>query len=367
MRILYIISGDVWGGAEAQASSLILGLQKLSFSTLNVILFNYGRLATTLHQKGVPINIIPEAGGTSAQIVYRCFRYVRALRPDIVHVHGFKENLLGGLGARFGGAKAIIRTFHGMGLIGARIKYDAVEKINAFFLSNAIIAVSEDLKKRLTSLGFPKRKIMVIHNGVLPVQTVSSQKIATLKNSFMIPSDVSVIGTVGRLVAVKDHKTFLDGAKIILRTNKKTRFIIVGDGPMKSELEAYANSIGIENEVCFAGFRTNIADFLGMFDIFAMTSLHEGIPMALLEAMSLSKPVIVTKVGGIPEIVKDSTSGILIPPRNPDALAEACLKVLADTNLVRKLGTRAMQAIQEHYSIEFCVNKTKKLYETVLN
>jgi glycosyltransferase involved in cell wall biosynthesis len=181
-----------------------------------------------------------------------------------------------------------------------------------------------------------------------------------------IPDDMKIIGTVGRLVPIKDHKTFLFGAKLILESEPNVRFVIVGDGPLMAELKKQSYELDIATHVCFTGFREDTDILLNMFDVFCLTSIHEGIPMALLEAMSLGKPIVATRVGGISEVIDDNGSGLLIDSENPQSFADACIKVLRDKNLRASLSERAVSVVKEKFTLDVTVRLTQDLYRRVV-
>jgi len=273
---------------------------------------------------------------------------------------------LGGIAARLVQDRVMIRTHHGKGMIGSTQKYNMIERFNANFLTNKIIAVSHDLKRFLQEHGLPAPKITVIHNGIEVHTSVNDKIIKKLCVELGIPDDMKIIGTVGRLVPIKDHKTFLFGAKLILESEPNVRFVIVGDGPLMAELKKQSYELDIATHVCFTGFREDTDILLNMFDVFCLTSIHEGIPMALLEAMSLGKPIVATRVGGISEVIDDNGSGLLIDSENPQSFADACIKVLRDKNLRASLSERAVSVVKEKFTLDVTVRLTQDLYRRVV-
>ena len=366
MNILHVISGDLWAGAEVQVFSLIRELSRIPTINQNVIIFNDGILRNKLLQEGISVTLVEEAKFTILGMIVRCWKIMNGLSQNIVHVHGFKENFIGGFVARIVNANAIVRTHHGKGIIGLARRYDFIEHINDFLLTDFIIAVSFDLKEILEKNGISSHKISVVHNGIMPDAQVNSAPIQVLKQKIGIEDDEFVIGAIGRLVAVKDYKTFIAGAKIILEVHQKTKFIVVGDGPLQNDLEAQAIKLNIIDKIKFLGFQEDVMGIIQTFDIFAMTSLHEGIPMALLEAMSMKKPIVATNVGGIPEIICDSQNGLLIPAEDPEALANACLRLQRNATLRNCLSHCGFEYIQRKYSLKIMAEQTLAVYKEVL-
>jgi L-malate glycosyltransferase len=365
VKVLHIITGDLWAGAEVQASTLIVALSKMHGITEQVITLNEGILSDYLRSNGFTITVVGESMHGIPALISACMKELASFRPDIVHTHGFKENLIGGIAAKIKEAR-VIRTHHGKGMIGGALRYMLIEQVNARWLTDALISVSRDLKDFLVASGLPTAKITVIHNGSEPIELPSIEKIQTLKREFQIPDNSRVIGTTGRLVPVKNHILFLKAARIINETMPGTRFVIIGDGPLLAELKSYASSLGINHNVIFTGFRNDAKLIAGIFDIFALTSVHEGIPMVLLEAMSLGKPVVSTNVGGISEIIENGTNGILVTPGDERSFATACLNVLSDENLENRISLQAERDIMGKYSLAASEAKTFELYKKVV-
>lgn len=365
LNITHIITGDLWAGAEVQAYTLIVGLLKCKNLCLNVIVFNHGILVDKLVSGGIRVNVVSEKHNNIFKMFWQLFYILSETKAEIVHTHGYKETLLGGLAARFCNVRVIIRTYHGKGIMDAGIKYTLIEKLNNFF-TDRIIAVSENLKNYLISKKLQEEIITVIHNGIDPGLIKPIKSINELKSEFNIKAEDHVIGSVGRLVPVKGHKYFLEGAKKILEVNNKVVFVVVGDGPLMLDLGNQIKKLGISNKVRFLGFRKDIIDIMNIFDIFVITSLHEGVPMVLLEAMSLAKPIIATKVGGIPEIISDNQNGLLVSAKDSEVLALVCLELLKNNKLQKGLAKAARKDIEEKYSNLHTAKKTEKLYRELL-
>ncbi len=362
MNVLHIISGDIWAGAEVQACSLIRGCARIVSCKVQVIILNDGVLATKLREAHIPVTILNEHELSLISLVSGCLQVIKAFNPQIVHMHGFKENLLGGIAGRLARVKGLIRTHHGRGLIGGAKKYDMIEHVNAWLFTDIAIAVSHDLKKLLIEFGIPEKKVVVIHNGIEPCKQLTEERIKTLRMELRIAKDDKVIGTIGRMVPIKDHRTFINSAKLIIDSGIKARFVIVGDGHLREELEQQVRDLSLDHHFCFTGFREDANDLLNLFDVFAMTSVHEGVPIALLEAMSLGKPVVATSVGGVPEVLKDHVSGMLVPSGDANLFADACLSMLQNEALRKALSEHAYREIQEEYSLNTMVKKIQDEY-----
>lgn len=364
MNICHVISGDLWAGAEVQAYSLIKSLSKSPDVNILVVTFNKGVLSERIAKEGIAIHVLDESQKNILGLGWALFSLLKNSKVDIVHVHGFKEALVSLISRKFLKFK-LIRTHHGIGMLDGGLKYRVIEMINASFVDQEI-AVSSDLRDCLISFGNKSRKIQVVHNGLFLDEVVPTEpKCETIARLNIDPDDI-VIGTLGRLVHVKGYKYFLEGAYEILKDNSNVTFIIAGDGPLFDELKEYAEKLGIYDKIKMLGFRQDVYNIIHACDIFVITSLHEGLPTVLLEAMYLGRPVIATKVGGIPEVINDKFNGILIPPKEPIVFAIACLELIKNHDLRLQLAERAKSDVIANYSAERVMKETKKIYGAVL-
>ncbi|OPL13842.1 MAG: hypothetical protein AVO38_12790 [delta proteobacterium ML8_D] len=366
VNVCHIISGDLWAGAESQAYTLIVGLFKAKGISPNVIVFNDGILLKKLMASGIRVDLISEKSNNLAKMVWRIYNILRSTGVEILHTHGYKETFLGGLAARLCNAKSIVRTHHGKGVMDAGLKHRLIEKLNAVCFMDRAIAVSEDLKAFLISKNFKESIITVIHNGILADEVCPRREGSDIRAELNIEDDTIVIGTVGRLVGVKGHKYFLEGAKEILAQNENVVFVVAGDGPLFHELETEVKKLGITKNVRLIGFREDVFDIINIFDIFALTSLHEGVPMVLLEAMLLGKAIVATRVGGIPEIISDSRNGLLTPPMDSEAFAAVSLKLIDNKSVREQLAKNAKKDAESRYIIEKVAHSMESLYKVAL-
>ncbi len=300
------------------------------------------------------------------QGIYSLTKLLRNNSFDIIHCHGLKAALLGGIAAKTVGHKNIIYTAHSnisfkTSQITNTYFYKTVEKVVSH-ISKQIIAVSEGIKNEMIMRKIPAERITVIPNGI----DASRFKIETdkkhIKRQLGIPEEANIVGTIARLAPQKNLETFLKGAAILLSSMPELRFIIVGDGPLKKQLQEKAIELGIESKVTFTGYRNDIPEILHIMDVFALSSWTEGLPITVLEAMAAEKPVVATRVGGTPEIIEDGLTGLLVKPNDEKSLAEGIMHILSNRLFADALGTAARKNIVENYTIEKMVESTEKLY-----
>jgi glycosyltransferase involved in cell wall biosynthesis len=223
--------------------------------------------------------------------------------------------------------------------------------------------VSEDLKRFIVEqTGIADARVQVIYNGVDEAEAGASH-ISQYRRDLGIPDDDLVVGVVGNLYSVKGHTYLLDAVPQILRTCPKTTFLLIGRGELEVPLKTQATTLGIENKVRFLGLRQDVPKLLAVMDVFAMPSLSEGLSIALLEAMAVGKPVVVTRVGGNPELVAEGETGYLVPAGDAHALAQAILALLCDPNRARTFGAWAKQLVQERFTLGHMADQYLRLYQ----
>ncbi|GFE85462.1 glycosyltransferase [Steroidobacter agaridevorans] len=357
IRICHVISADLWGGAEAQAAALIARLADRA--DVCVVAFNRGELYSRMESARIPVELVDERTLGFAGLVRRMHSVLGKWRPDLVHVHGFKENLVAGIAARLRGIP-IVRTHHGRGMIGAGKRHAYIERFNAALLTDGLIAVSKDLAEFLRASGISSRNLHVIKNGIaLSAEDHGRAPATRTERPF-------TLGTVGRLVPVKNHKCLLHAFKLIHDEIDAARLIIVGDGPLAAQLESLAAQLGISGQVLFTGFQRDVNQYLRGLDAFVLSSLHEGVPMSLLEAMSMYIPVVCTRVGGIPEVITDNHNGMLVDSDDAESLAAALKKLAADRSFAERLAANARATVTGELSFDSCLASTISLYSAMV-
>ncbi len=328
--------------------------------------------------KGVRISVIPSLvrrlSFTNDILAFiSIYRLIKRIKPHIVHTHTSKAGVLGRLAAYLAGVPIIIHTPHGhvfhsyYGLILTNI-FVFAEKISSF-TTDMIVALTEKEKDEHMEKGIAStKKYTIIHSGVkLDYFANMRIDIKARKKELEIPPGYNVVGTIGRLVPIKGYKYLISAAKKIVEEVDKTVFVIVGDGYLKLELEKYAEALGVRKNIIFTGWRADSSDILYLFDIFVLPSLNEGMGRVIIEAMALGKPVVASSVGGILDLIKDSKNGILVPPRNSDALGNAILQLIRNKDLAEELGNNGKAMVYPEFDISVMLKKIENLYESLLN
>lgn len=364
LTVLHIFSGDLWAGAEVMIFNLLTSLKEHADLRLVALSLNDGTLTRNLEASGIEVHVIPEGKESFPGICRKASALVRNRGIDVIHSHRYKENMLALLVAKTIGLKGLVSTLHGMPepvaegkkTPAARLKTKACFYLLRHFF-NKTVAVSSDIQTRLVSeFGFVPARTEVIHNGIDPSPLITEGR------EFRLTGRPLHIGSVGRLVPVKGYDFFLRVAAKIARELPDVRFSILGDGPLKEQLQNQAREYGLEGKLALLAPVPNPASFYHSLDVYLNTSLHEGIPLSILEAMFCRVPVVAPRVGGLPEIIVDRLSGILVSPREPEILARSCLELLRDAGIRQSLSQKGYEQVNEHFRARKMAERYHNLY-----
>lgn len=299
----------------------------------------------------------------------KIYRVLRKEKFDIVHIHTSKAGLLGRLAAKLARTPIIIHTPHGhvfFGYFGSfKTKmFILLEKL-ASCLTDKIVALTNGEKEDYLAYKVArKEKLAVISSGVdlNRYKEPSSEEKKNFKKELGVLENSLVVGTVGRLVPVKGPESLIEASKIIVSKYPDTYFLFVGDGPLRQSLEMKAIQIGVKKNIIFLGWRDDVSKIISIFDIFVLPSLNEGMGRVLVEAMALQKPIVASRVGGIPDLVSHGKNGFLVPPKNPMKLAKYIMILLEDQGKRETMGLAGQETIS-NFSKEKMIEDTEKLYE----
>ncbi len=371
IKVCHLLSGDLWAGAEAQITVLLSQLVKEKCLENFALIYNQGRLAEELRDLGISIHILEEKENDPMRLFIKTCRWLRQEGFDLLHAHRYKENVIGSLAAKTGGIHHIVRTYHGMpepfsGFEDLKYRlYIFLDYLVSRLLVGRVITTSFDMKKKLSHrLG--ARKVLSILNSVDLDSLKVGKPPGRVREMLGVGDHYRIIGSAGRLVPIKGYQVFLKAAQIIRRKESKVKFLIAGDGPEKSNLEKLANELKISEDFLFPGYREDILDIINAMDIFVLSSFHEGIPMVLLEAMGLERPIVAAKVGGIPEVVADRTCGALVEPNDPEDLASKSLFLLQNPEVRKKMGSEAKRRIAASFNAETMAKGVFEIYQSMV-
>jgi len=292
-------------------------------------------------------------------------------KPDIVHTHTSKAGILGRWAAFFAKVPIIIHTPHGHIFWGYFNKWTTyafmkLERMTALITDRIITLTQQEKNDHVRFNIAQDEKFTVIHSGVDLTKFSKEVDALKMKKILGIPETAFVVGTVGRLTAVKGYTYLLKAAANVVKDRPGTIFVFLGDGELLDQLTAMAYALGIKEHVKFLGWRSDVADIMATFDIFVLPSLNEGMGKVLVEAMAMAKPIIASNIGGIPNIVTHNDSAILVEPANSDVLAQT-INYLYNEDIIRKnMGERG-KAIAHTFSAYDMIRKIDLLYTKELS
>ncbi|HQF76436.1 MAG TPA: glycosyltransferase family 4 protein, partial [Syntrophales bacterium] len=299
--------------------------------------------------------------------LFRLWRLFRRERPRIVHTHTSKAGIVGRWAAWLAGVPVILHTPHGhvfWGYFGpAKTRFFVLlEKLSALVTDRLVMLTEQERTDHLRVGIAPAERFVTIHSGV-DLAPFAAAKAARdeARRSLGIPEGSFAVGTVGRLIAIKGPGVLMAAARQVIDRCPQCVFVFLGAGEMLEPLRAQAAALGIGSHIRFPGWRPDAARMMSAFDCFAFPSINEGMGKALVEAMALEKPVVASRVGGLIDLVDDGVSGFLVPPADPQALADRILFLLENPQAARRMAARAA-ATAGDYGAAAMVRKIEALY-----
>lgn len=366
-RVLILTVGFGVGGAEQLILETAPRLRETGFDVTVAALKGTGPIARDLEASGVRCVAFGGHGRADLRVLSRLLRFLRAEPVEILHSHLFPANLAARLAGRAAGVPVIITAHHDTHVWG-RLHHRVLERLTAG-LSDRVVACSLAVKQYVEErYGLPPGKVVTLRNAiVVPALRADDAARARLRADLGAGPGDRLIGTLGRLEEPKKGlSVFLRAASLVTRRCRTARFVLVGEGPARRELERLAASEGVADRTVFAGERRDVADLLSAFDLFVQPSRWEGFGLTVLEAMAAGRPVVASRVGGIPEIVRDGRDGFLVPPDDPARLADGIVKMLNDPDLATRLGRSGRERVEASFGIDGLVRDTVALYHELL-
>jgi glycosyltransferase involved in cell wall biosynthesis len=299
-------------------------------------------------------------------------RLMRRIRPHVVHTHTAKAGTLGRLAARMVGVPIVVHTYHGHVLRGyfppAKTRvFVAIERWLAR-RTDRLLAVSETVRTELLDMGIGRPERFTIMPVGLDLDRFLRSEGArgALRAELGLSDATPLVGIVGRLVHIKAHEVFLEAAARVARVLPDCGFLIVGDGERRAELRDQAAALGLGLQVRFLGWRRDLDRIYADLDLVALTSHNEGSPLSLIEAMAAGRAVVATRVGGVPNLVEDGVSGVLVPPGDPAALSGAMTALLSDAGRREALGQAGRKRVATVFGADRLLRDMDRLYEKLL-
>ena len=360
MFSLHIDTARTWRGGQNQVLVTVLGLRSLGHRAM-LVAHPDGELRSRAAEG---LELLPLAPVTEMDLsaAWRLARAIKQLRPDVVHAHDPHGVAMAAIALSMStdvmkpplvASRRVDFRIRGNSL--SRWKYGQVD---------CFICASEAIRQLLLSDGVPPDRTVTVHEGI-DLGRVAAAAPANIREELWLPHGAPLVGNVAALVPHKGQKHLIEAAGLVVRQVPDARFIIAGDGELRPSLEHQIRHLGLDKHVMLAGFRPDVLSLHKAFDIFVMSSVTEGLGTSILDAMASGKPVVATRVGGIPEVVRDGETGILVSPRDHDAMADAVVRLLKDERLRRRMGAAGESVANAHFSAERMVEETLEVYQRV--
>ena len=351
LRIMQVVLSLAPGGTERLVIEIC---RRLAPGVESVVccLDAAGEWANELTSLGIPVHALGRAPGFHPSLGRAIARLADRYHVDALHCHHYSPYVYGLVATLLGRGPGLVFTEHGR--LSDQAPSRKRRRINPLIerFGGEIVAVSGDLKRHMVAEGFSDTRISVVHNGIDVGPPVQPDDRARARRELGLDRSHFVVGSVGRLDSVKDFGSLIDAFAFASGTRPNWRLVLVGGGPEEEALRHAARARGVERKVVFTRFRADARRLLPGLDLFASSSIHEGLSLTILEAMACELPVVATRVGGTPEAVADAQTGLLVPPRAPQALADALLALAASPERRRAMGCAGRLRAIQHFTID---------------
>jgi L-malate glycosyltransferase len=364
MFSLHVDTARTWRGGQNQVLLTVNGLRSMG-QRASLVAHPDGELR---RRAAEGLDLIPIAPRTEMDLsaAWKFARVVKRLAPDVIHAHdphgvamASLALSLGAGSAKAGRPPALVASrrvdFHLKGNSFSRWKYHQVD---------CFIAASEAIRQMLVSDGVAEAHTVTVREGI-DVEHVLAAPPVDVHAAFFLPHGAPVVGNIAALVPHKGQRYLIEAAHLVVQQIPDARFVILGEGELREHLEKQVKDHRLEKHVLLPGFRTDVLGCLKTFDLFVMSSVTEGLGTSLLDAMAASRPIVATTAGGIPEIVEEGVNGLLVPPRDHHALADAIVRALKDADLRRRLGDAGFARVTDRFTVERMVSETAGVYARI--
>lgn len=357
MFSLHIDTARTWRGGQSQVRYTVMGLRALGHRTV-LVAHPEGEL---LRRMSEGPDLVPLAPRNEIDIAaaWRLSRVLKQMRPEIVHAHDPHAVAMAAT------ALSIAAPSPCPPLVASRrIEYRIARHSFSRWKYSQVgcfLAISRAVRDRLVADGIPAQRIRIVHEGV-DVERVVQLPPASVHAALYLPTGSPVVGTVGALVPQKAQHTLIAAAAIVVRAVPDVRFVILGEGELRPALESQIRHLHLERHVFLAGFRPDVIELIKDFDVFALSSIQEGMCTSLVDAMAAQKPAVATAVGGVPEVVEDGVTGFLVQPHDEQTMAAHIVALLEDEALRHRMGAAALARARRLFTVERMVNETIEAY-----
>ena len=363
VRVVEVMATGTNGGAQEHVFNLVTRLDH-EYYDVSIVSLSPGSAVRKLQRAGYPVTVIDEPDDAIATGILSA--YLADIRADVVHNHMYRAEVVGTKAAIALATAGHRRPFVVATVHSSRIRsVEDQEELRKLTPSiDRLIVVSRAIDRKVVEEGRLGAERVLIYNGVDLERYDHQEPCCTLRDEFAMEPDSPIVGVVGRLELEKGHPTLLEAWPHVLREMPGAYLLIVGEGSRQEALHQIAREQGIERHVIFTGRRDDIPAVTAAFDVAVLPSYREAQGLTILEAMALSRPVVASSVGGIPEMIEDGVTGLLVPPHDPVALAGAIVRVLRDHPLADMLGRAGHDLVHDRFCVQLMVNAVQELYDS---
>ncbi len=348
----------VAGGSEMYALTIASNLDRDRYRSMLCAVDQGGALEGEIKEAGIPYQIMNRRPGLDFKLMWRLYKLFRKARVEVVQTHHFNQLFYSALGARLSGAR-IIHTEHSIECFKRRRLRVALRILSLF--CDKVIAIGRDGAEVLREqVGIPSDKLEIIRAGV--DTSAFSESKSEARRALALGETDRVVTIVARLFPEKNHRLLLEAFAEVTRRMENAKLLVVGEGVERDSIQKEISRLGLDRNVQMLGVRRDVARILAASDVFVLSSDREGLPIAVLEAMSAGLPVVASSVGDLPSVVRDKETGLLFPPKDARALARALIEVLSDPERAARMGARGQRLASENYGLRSMIGRFETIY-----
>jgi glycosyltransferase involved in cell wall biosynthesis len=376
LKIIHIQVLPILSGVQNAMLDIITRLDANRYD-ITVLCQSEGDLTEVLREQSIKYILLPELRREinpffDAIAFWKLYKLFKKQKYDIVHTHSSKPGIIGRLAAKAAGVKVIVHTVQGFAFheYSSKLSINLIgllERIAGWVSSRVIFVNHKDRMVAQQLRILPNKKMITIPNGIDLARFENSRNgnhIGEITHLLGTPVSGALIGMVARLWEQKAPQYFVQAIPPVVKEFPHAKFLLIGDGPLQPELEKLAEKLGVRDSVLFLGWRSDVEHLLTILDIFVLTSLWEGLPVSILEAMAASKPVVATNIKGNNELVVHGTTGYLVEPRNANQIAHCIVNLLREPMRAKEMGRLGKLRAMKYFEINNVVERVDALYST---
>jgi glycosyltransferase involved in cell wall biosynthesis len=362
IRVVEVLATGTSGGAQEHLFGLVTRMDHSRFD-VSIVSLSPGSAVRKLERAGFPVLVLDEPDDAIA--VGALAAHLVEIRPDVIHNHMYRAELVGTRAAIALGEVGHRRPYIVSTVHSSRVRSDEDREMLRVLTPrmDQLIAVSTAIEAKLVAEGRATAPIRRIYNGVDLSRYENQEPCCTLPEEYGMEPGSQIVGVVARLEPEKGHPTLLEAWPAVLRSVPDAYLLIVGEGSRRDALEALARDLRVAHRVVFTGRRDDVPAVTAALDVAVLPSYREAQGLSILEALALSRPVVASNVGGIPEMITDGLNGLLVPPHDPDALAAAIVRLLGDHPFADTLGRAGHDMVHDRFDIGVMVGLVQQIYE----